>query len=112
MDAEGDVARIFHHVGQELAKQRGAHGVDLFVAVPNCECLLEVMADVAVEHPLSWMRTSAPICSTPRSKLGGGRSPCSAITRFPGFFAMSPIRSRSLITRSAPTIWRRSTAIG
>jgi len=37
---------------QELAKQRGAHVVDLFVAVPNRECLLEVMADVAVEHLL------------------------------------------------------------
>src|SRR5215469_17780200 len=33
MDAEGDVARIFHHVGQELAKQRGAHGVDLLGTV-------------------------------------------------------------------------------
>src|ERR1700716_3206747 len=34
MDAEGDVARIFHHIGQQLAEQRGADGVDFLVALP------------------------------------------------------------------------------
>src|SRR5260370_8401057 len=60
MDAEGDVARIFHHVGQELAKQRGAHVVDLFVAVPNRECLLEVIAHVALNHPLTLPHAHLP----------------------------------------------------
>ena len=32
MGAGGDVARVFHHVGQQLAEQRGVDRVDLLVA--------------------------------------------------------------------------------
>src|SRR6266567_3663023 len=35
MDAERDIARIFHHVGQEFAEQRGTDGVDFLVALPD-----------------------------------------------------------------------------
>src|SRR5260370_26168157 len=35
MDAERDVARIFHHVGQEFAEQSGTDGVDFLVALPD-----------------------------------------------------------------------------
>jgi hypothetical protein len=52
MDAERNVARVFHHVGQELAEQRGAHGVDLFVALPYRQRLVEVVTGIAVEHLL------------------------------------------------------------
>ncbi len=52
------------------------------------------------------------MCSTPRITFAGGKSPWSAITRLAMFLARSPIRSRSLDTRIAATISRRSTAIG
>src|SRR6266851_9419593 len=35
VNTERDVARIFHHVGQELAEQRSADGVDFLVALPH-----------------------------------------------------------------------------
>ena len=35
MRAGRDVARVFHHVGQQFAKQRGVHRVDLVVAVAH-----------------------------------------------------------------------------
>src|SRR5690606_15166594 len=35
MRAGGDVTRVFHHVGQKLAEQRGVHGVDFLVALTN-----------------------------------------------------------------------------
>jgi hypothetical protein len=52
MDAEGDVARILHHISQQLAEQRRTDGVDLLVAVPHRQRFLDVMAGVAVEHLL------------------------------------------------------------
>ncbi len=36
--AGADVARIFHHVGQEFAEQRGVQGVDLVVGAPDGQC--------------------------------------------------------------------------
>jgi hypothetical protein len=33
MNAERDVAMVFHHVGQQLAEKRGVHGVDLVIAL-------------------------------------------------------------------------------
>src|SRR5213075_3195581 len=52
------------------------------------------------------------MCSRPRISLSGWKSLSSAATRLPMFLARSPIRSRSMATRMAPTISRRSTAIG
>src|SRR3974390_3148613 len=52
------------------------------------------------------------MCSRPRMSLSGLKSLSSAATRLPMFLARSPIRSRSVATRMAPTISRRSTAIG
>src|SRR3954447_22514576 len=52
------------------------------------------------------------MCSRPRISFKGWKSFSSAATRFPMFLARSPIRSRSVATRMAPTISRRSTAIG
>ena len=104
VDAEGDVARILHHVGQELAEQRGAHGVDLLVAAPHLHRLAESRAGIGVEHLLELRSTSVAICSTPRISLRGMKLASSASTRLAMFLARSPIRSRSLDTRSAPTI--------
>ncbi|ESY33756.1 hypothetical protein X749_02670 [Mesorhizobium sp. LNJC391B00] len=50
MRARRDVARIFHHVGQKLAKQRGVHGVDLVVAVANEAYFLDRARGIDVEH--------------------------------------------------------------
>ena len=47
-----DVARILHHVGQELAEQRVVDGVDLLVAAPHRERLGDVAPRVGVEHVL------------------------------------------------------------
>ena len=52
------------------------------------------------------------MCSSPRISFSGWKSLSSAATRLPMFLARSPIRSRSVATRIAPTISRRSTAIG
>src|SRR5882724_10270341 len=52
------------------------------------------------------------MCSNPRISFNGWKSLSSAATRLPMFLARSPIRSRSVATRMAPTISRRSTAIG
>src|SRR5580700_10748655 len=52
------------------------------------------------------------MCSSPRISLSGWKSLSSAATRLPMFLARSPIRSRSVATRIAPTISRRSIAIG
>src|SRR6266545_4715397 len=53
----------------------------------------------------------AAMCSTPRITFCGWKSPVST-ARLAMFLARSPIRSRSLATRSALTTSRRSTAIG
>src|ERR1700761_8231218 len=52
------------------------------------------------------------MCSSPRISFSGWESPSSAAPRLPMFLARSPIRSRSVATRMAPTISRRSIAIG
>src|SRR3954468_12541115 len=52
------------------------------------------------------------MCSRPRISFSGWKSFSSAATRLPMFLARSPIRSRSVATRMAPTISRRSIAIG
>src|SRR6516162_4647003 len=52
------------------------------------------------------------MCSTPRITFCRLSSPSRTITRLAMFLARSPIRSRSLETRSAPTMSRRSIAIG
>src|ERR1700720_1825492 len=52
------------------------------------------------------------MCSSPRISSSGWNSLSSAATRLPMFLARSPIRSRSVATRIAPTISRRSIAIG
>src|SRR6202035_1560165 len=52
------------------------------------------------------------MCSRPRISFSGWNSFSSAATRLPMFLARSPIRSRSVATRMAPTISRKSTAIG
>src|ERR1700730_7162753 len=52
------------------------------------------------------------MCSSPRISLSGWNSFSSAETRLPMFLARSPIRSRSVATRMAPTISRKSIAIG
>ena len=50
MHARGHRAGIFHHVGQQLAEQRGVHQVDFFVAVAHFDRLLAVAAGEAVQR--------------------------------------------------------------
>src|SRR6202171_2527423 len=52
------------------------------------------------------------MCSRPRISFSGWKSLSSAATRLPMFLARSPIRSMSVAPRMAPTISRKSTAIG
>src|SRR6202158_1096053 len=52
------------------------------------------------------------MCSRPRISFSGWKSLSSAETRLPMFLARSRIRGRSVSTRMAPTISRKSTAIG
>jgi hypothetical protein len=52
MRAERDVARILHHVGQELAEERRVERIDMAVALPDVERTLEVVLRIGVEHVL------------------------------------------------------------
>ena len=50
--ASRDVARIFHHVGQELTEKRIVHRVDVLVAVDDLKRQFSVALDIAVERIL------------------------------------------------------------
>jgi len=50
--AEGDIARVLQHVGEELAEQRGVERVDGAVAPPDVHRGLVVLLGVGVEHVL------------------------------------------------------------
>ncbi|ENN83987.1 hypothetical protein RHSP_70613 [Rhizobium freirei PRF 81] len=50
MRAGGDVARIFHHVGQHLAEERGVHGVDFFVAFADRYGLVRRTGSIDVQN--------------------------------------------------------------
>src|ERR1700722_284595 len=52
MRAERYVARVFHHVGQEVAEHRILERVQLDVALPNGTGALDVALRVSVEHVL------------------------------------------------------------
>ena len=47
-----DVARIFHHVSQEHAKQARIHLVEFFVAIPHDDRLVGIARDIGVDHIL------------------------------------------------------------
>ncbi len=50
--AGGDVARVLHHVGQQLAEQAGVHLVHLLVPAPDLGGALHVALHEGVEHVL------------------------------------------------------------
>ena len=50
--AEGDVPRVLHHVGEQLAEQRGIHRVDLVVPLPDRQRAIEVTRGIGVENLL------------------------------------------------------------
>ena len=52
MGAERDVARILHHVRQEIAEDRVFEGVELGVPLPDVARPLDVALGVGVEHVL------------------------------------------------------------
>ena len=52
VNAERDIARVFHHVGEQLAEQRGAHRVDLLVALPDRERARDIAPGIGIQHPL------------------------------------------------------------
>ena len=52
MRAEGDVARILHHVGQQIAEHRILERVEFDVALPDRAGALDVALGVGVEHVL------------------------------------------------------------
>ena len=64
--AERDVARILHHVGEQLAEQRGVHRVDLLVALPDRDRLGDVAPRIGVEHLLELASTSSAKCARRR----------------------------------------------
>ena len=52
MRAEGDVARVLHHVGQQIAEHRIFQRVEIGVALPDLARPLGVALRVGVEHVL------------------------------------------------------------
>ena len=52
MGAERDVARIFHHVGQQVAEHRVLERVELRVVLPHRARALDVALRIGVEHVL------------------------------------------------------------
>ena len=63
MRAQADVARILHHVGEQLAKQRIVHGVDPLVLPPHPHRLVGVALGVGVEHVVQLAHAPAPACA-------------------------------------------------
>lgn len=47
---KGNVARIFHHICQEFAKERRVHGVDLVIALPDAPRTGQVARSVGVQR--------------------------------------------------------------
>src|SRR6185437_16909502 len=52
VDAEGNVPRILHHIGEQFAEYRGADRVDLFVVTPHRNGFADVTASIGVQHLL------------------------------------------------------------
>ena len=52
MRAEGDVARILHHMGEQVAEDRVLQRVEFGVALPDVVRPLDVALRVGVEHVL------------------------------------------------------------
>src|SRR3546814_984815 len=52
MRAGRDVARILHHVGEQLAEQAGIHLVDFLVAMPHVDGTIRIVIRIGVEHVL------------------------------------------------------------
>ena len=69
--AQADVARILHHVGEQLAEQRIVHGVDTLVATPHGNGLLPVALGVCIEHVLELaQRQLDHVLETRHERLG------------------------------------------
>src|SRR3546814_2263439 len=58
MRAGRDVARILHHVGEQLAEQAGIHLVDFLVAMPHVDGTIRIVIRIGVEHVRSEEHTS------------------------------------------------------
>ena len=92
-----DVARILHHVGEELAEQRGVHRVDLVVALADRARRLEVAVGVGVEHLLQLPeRQLGHVLDADAAACWRKVSLSMATTRLAVFLPRSPTRSRSL----------------
>ncbi len=93
--------RVFHHLGEEFAKQRGADGVDLIAAVHSTlpPAPADLCARIGVENTdLSCRPAPAPYTRArkPRDQLErSGIARPAWRTRLPMFLARPPIRSRS-----------------
>ncbi len=113
MGAERDVARVFHHVGQKVAKHRILERVEFGVALPDRARAFDVALGVGVEHVLHQLgRDFVHVLEADRSRAARAPRAPIFIERLAMFLARSPTRSRSPATRIAPMISRRSTAIG
>lgn len=60
MHAGGDAARILHHIGQEFAKQRVIHLIDLEIALAHIlgqgGVALDIVVQRVLHHPLDGHR--------------------------------------------------------
>src|SRR5262245_65327044 len=56
MNAESNVAGVFHHVGEQFAEHRRANRVDFLVPAPNGHRFADVAAAVRVEHQLQLLQ--------------------------------------------------------
>jgi hypothetical protein len=50
MSTKCDVARIFHHIGQELTKQRIVKHIDLSVLAPYLQGSCDIAVLIALQH--------------------------------------------------------------
>ena len=116
MRAERDVARILHHVGEQLAEQRGVDRVDLLVAAATpSSALATSRARIGVEHVLELARAPARPCARRRgSRCCGGEVALPSAMHALGDVLGEVADALEVVRRCAiaPTISRRSTAIG
>ena len=52
MGTESDIARILHHVGEELAEKRVVKRVDVLIVAPDHKGLFRVPSSECVKHVL------------------------------------------------------------
>src|SRR5271165_304316 len=112
MRAESDIARVLHHVRQQITEDRVFQGVKVGVPLPHLARPLDVALGIGVEHVLHEFSCHFVHVLDVDDGAGNARFDAILTERLAMFLARSPTRSRSPATRMAPMSSLRSIATG